>query len=215
MDVETHSAEAGFVSGTREGGGHMNIFERVYRILVSPTTEWNIIEHERGDLSYLLNSYVAVLATIPALSGLIGFSAIGVGVPDVGTVRVPVFSGLLGAVFGYLSAFVVVYLLAVIINGLAPRFDASKSFPEALKLAAYSYTPVWVAGIFLLLPGLRFLTVLGLYGFYLLWRGLPTLMKAPEQKSLPYAAAVVFGAIVIRILIGWAEAELFSLPQGI
>jgi hypothetical protein len=193
----------------------MNIFERVYRILSKPTTEWTIIEQERGDLSYLVNSYVAALAAIPAVSGLIGFSAIGVAIPNVGTSRVPVFSGLLGAVFGYLFAFVVVYVLACIIYALAPRFEASKSFPAALKLAVYSYTPVWLAGIFLLLPGLRFLTVLGFYGFYLLWRGLPALMKAPQERSLLYAVIIVAAAIVIRVLIGWTEASLFSLPQTI
>jgi Yip1 domain len=193
----------------------MNIFERVHRILLRPTAEWKIIEEERADLSYQLHSYVAALAAIPALFGLIGFSAIGVEAPGVGTVRVPVFSGLLGAVFGYLFAFVAVYAVAAILYVLAPRFDASKSFHPALKLAVYSNTPVWVTGIFLLAPGLWFLTVLGFYGCYLLWSGLPVLMKAPEERSLLYAAIVLAGAIVIRILIGWAETALFSLPQVI
>jgi hypothetical protein len=193
----------------------MNIFERVYRILLRPSAEWKIIDEERADLSYLLNIYIAALAAIPAVSGLIGFSAIGVEVPDVGTVRVPVFSGLLGAVFGYLFAFVAVYGLAALIYLLAPRFEASKSFPAALKLAVYSNTPVWVTGIFLLAPGLWFLTVLGFYGFYLLWSGLPILMKAPQERSLLYAAIVIGGAFVLRILIGWSETALFSLPQVI
>ena len=193
----------------------MNIFERVYRILLRPSAEWKIIDEERADLSYLLNIYIAALAAIPAVSGLIGFSAIGVEVPGVGTVRVPVFSGLLGAVFGYLFAFVAVYGLAALIYLLAPLFEASKSFPAALKLAVYSNTPVWVTGIFLLAPGLWFLTVLGFYGFYLLWSGLPILMKAPQQRSLLYAAIVIGGAFVLRILIGWCETALFSLPQVI
>jgi Yip1 domain len=193
----------------------MNIFERVYRILLRPSAEWKIIDEERADLSYLLNIYIAALAAIPAVSGLIGFSAIGVEVPDVGTVRVPVFSGLLGAVFGYLFAFVAVYGLAALIYLLASRFGASKSFPAALKLAVYSNTPVWVTGIFLLAPGLWFLTVLGFYGFYLLWSGLPILMKAPQERSFLYAAIVIGGAFVLRILIGWCESALFSLPQVI
>jgi hypothetical protein len=193
----------------------MNIFERVYRILLRPSAEWKIIDEERADLSYLLNIYIAALAAIPAVSGLIGFSAIGVEVPDVGTVRVSVFSGLLGAVFGYLFAFVAVYGLAALIYLLGPRFEASKSFPAALKLAVYSNTPVWVTGIFLLAPGLWFLTVLGFYGFYLLWSGLPILMKAPQERSLLYAAIVIGGAFVLRILIGWSETALFSLPQVI
>jgi hypothetical protein len=191
----------------------MTIFERVYGILLRPSAAWTQIAEERDDLPYRLNTYIAVLAGIAALCSLIGFSAIGAGVPEVGTVRVPVFSGLLGAVFGYLFAFVAVYVLAAIIYVLAPRFDATKSFSAALALAVYSTTPVWLTGVFFLLPGLRFLTVLGFYGFYLLWSGLPALMKAPEERSLSYAAVILVAALVVRMLIGWAEAALFSLPQ--
>src|SRR5262249_4287564 len=93
-------------AGRARGGGNMDTIERVNRILVAPTPEWQIIEEERGDLQYLLNNYIAILAGIPALSGLIGFSAIGVVAASGATLRVPVFSGLLGAVFGYLMAFV-------------------------------------------------------------------------------------------------------------
>jgi Yip1 domain len=199
----------------RGAGGSMNVIGRANGVLFRPRAEWKSVEHEDGELSYVLNSYVAILAAIPALSGLIGFSAIGAGVPNVGTVRVPVFSGLLGAVFGYVFAFVAVYLLAVIIYLRASRYGATKSFSAALKLAVYSHTPVWVAGVFLLLPGLRFLSVLGLYGCYLLWLGLPILMKAPQEQSLRYAAMVIAAAIIIRFLVGWGEAVLFSLPAAI
>lgn len=193
----------------------MTIIERASEILFRPTIAWKAIEQEHGDSSHVLNSYVAVLAAIPALSGLIGYSAIGVGVPSLGTVRVPIFSGLLAAASSYVLAFVVVYLLAGIINVLAARFDASRNFPAALKLAVYSYTPVWLTGVFLLVPGLRFLCVLGIYGLYVLRRGLPVLMKTPEERATSYAATIFIIAFVIRILIGWTEAALFSLPQAI
>jgi hypothetical protein len=189
------------------------IIQRVGGIMLGPTIEWNAIESEHSSL--LVNGYVALLAAIPALSGLIGFSAIGAGVPRLGTVRVPVLSGLLAAVLSYLLAFVVVYLLALIINIVAVRFEAKRNFPAALKLAVYSYTPVWLSGVFLLVPGLRFLCVLGVYGFYVLRQGLPVMMKAPEDRAWPFAATIFIIALAIRIVIGWAEVALFFLPQAI
>lgn len=189
------------------------IIERARGILLSPTMEWNAIEREDGNLSP--NGYVALLAAIPALSGLIGFSAIGAGVPGLGTVRVPLLSALLATISSYLLAFIVVYVLAVIINAIAVRFEAKRNFPAAFKLAVYSYTPVWLSGVFLLVPGLRFLCVLGVYGFYVLRRGLPVMMKAPEGRALRYALTIFIVAFVIRILIGWTEIALFSLPQAI
>ena len=66
-------------------------------------------------------------------------------------------------------------------------------------------TPGWIAGIFLLIPLLGILTfIIGLYGFYLLWVGLPPLMKSPEEKSVVYTAAIVICAIIISFVIGWA-----------
>jgi len=65
-----------------------------------------------------------------------------------------------------------------------------------------SSTPIWLVGVFALIPGLRILGILGLYGLYLFWLGLPVLMKAPDDKSVPYAAAVVVCGIVVSLVIG-------------
>ena len=65
------------------------------------------------------------------------------------------FSSLFGAVVHYLVTFVALYAMAVIIDGLAPSFSAAKNQQNALKLAVYSMTPVWLAGVFALDPGPR------------------------------------------------------------
>src|SRR6202163_1693385 len=164
------------------GGIAMHLLDRVRAILLTPQTEWPVIARERGDASRLFLRYVAVLSLIPALARFIGTSLIGA--------YAPIGSSLAGALVTYLSGFAVVYGLALIIDALAPRFGARKDFAGALELTVYSYTPVWLAGIFLLVPGLSFLVILGLHGVYLLWTGLPILMRVPAEKALPYAAAV-------------------------
>jgi Yip1 domain len=180
----------------------MDIVKRVRNILVIPELEWSTIEQESGTHSYLLSQYVAYLAAIPAAAAFIGVCVIGVSVPGIGTVRAPLFSALLGAVVGYVSNFVVVYAVAMIVDVLAPRFGGVKNFGNALKLTVYSYTPAWLAGIFLLIPGLRFLTILGVYGIYLFWSGFPRLMKVPADTALGYFAIVVVCALVIAFLAG-------------
>ena len=80
---------------------------------------------------------------------------VGVIVPGGGLVRVPIFDGLFGAVFGYVVTFATVLLVAWPHDRslLAPPFGGRRSFDNAFKLAVYSYTPVWLAGIFLLAAG--------------------------------------------------------------
>jgi hypothetical protein len=110
------------------------------------------------------------------------------------------------------SGFAVVYVLALIIDALAPQFGGRKDLAGALRLAVYSYTPVWLAGIFLLVPGLSFLVVLGLYAVYPLWAGLPVLMQVPAEKALPFTAVVAGCGLVIAAGFGLLEAPLFSAP---
>jgi Yip1 domain len=188
----------------------VNAVRRAAAVLAGPTTVWPRIEKENGDAVYLLVSYVALFALIPAAAGFIGGSIIGVIVPGAGTVRAPMADGLLGAIFGYAAAFVQVLLVALMIEILAPWFGASRSFTAALKLAVYSFTPVWLAGIFLLLPGLWFLGFTGLYGAVILANGLPALMRAPPQRSLSYAAVIVVLAAALLFVTAAVQRSLFG-----
>jgi hypothetical protein len=182
----------------------MELLDRIKAILLTPRIEWPVIAREKGEASALFIRYVAILALIPALARFIGTSLIGW--------YAPILPSLLGALVTYLSGFAVVYGLALIIDALAPAFGAQKNFAAALKLAVYSYTPVWLAGIFLLVPGLSFLVILGLQGIYLLWVGLPILLQAPAEKALPYTAVVAGCALIIAVGLGLVEAPLFSAP---
>jgi hypothetical protein len=172
----------------------MEMLNRVKAILLTPHAEWHVIAKEKSEASALFIRYLAILALIPALARCIGTSLIG------GYAPIP--SSLVGALVTYVSAFAVVYILALIIDALAPRFQAQKDFARALKLAVYSSTPVWMAGLFLLVPGLSFLVILGLHGVYLLWAGLPVLMQVPAGKALPYAAVVAGCALIMAVGLG-------------
>ncbi len=188
----------------------MNAILRAQAILAAPADAWSRIENESGDAADLLSRYVAPFALIPALSGFIGACLIGVVVPGGGTVRVPTFDGLFGAVFGYVMTCATVLVLAVLIDVVAPMLGGRRDFSSAFKLAVYSYTPIWLAGIFLLAPGLRFLGLSGFYGAYILWIGLPVLMKSPAQRAPAFTAIIVAGACVLIFISGALQRALFG-----
>ena len=190
----------------------MNVALRAHAIMIDPPTEWAKIDGEPGDVVQLLTSYVAPLAAIPALSGFIGVCLVGVVVPGVGTVRASILQGFLGAAFGFVTACATVLMLALVINLVAPVFGSRRSFEHAFKLVVYSYTPFWLAGIFLLAPGLRFLVVLSLYGLYLLWKGLPQLLGTPRSKIAGFTAVIVGCAGALTLILTAAEHAMFGLP---
>jgi hypothetical protein len=189
----------------------MNAAWRAHAVVADPSAEWARIENEPGDAAYLLTGYVAPLSLIPAIFGLIGACVVGVEGPGARILRAPIFDGVFGAVFGYVMSCATVLVLGLLINLLAPMFGGRRDFDSAFKLAVYSFTPVWLAGIFLLAPGLRFLGLLGFYGAYLLWRGLPRLMKSPEPRIPAFAAIVVASACVLIFVIAAAQHALFGL----
>jgi hypothetical protein len=190
----------------------LNLPERVKNILMTPRSEWAAVAREFTEPAFLFVRYVAVLALVPALAGFIGQSLVGVKV-SVGTFREPVLSGLAHAAIGYLLSFVIVYVVALAIDLLAAPFGGRSNFMNALKLSVYAHTPVWLAGIFLLMPGLRFLTILSLYGGYLLWTGLPVLLDVPRARVPAFVAAILAIAVALTLLLALATSFVFSL-QG-
>jgi Yip1 domain len=180
----------------------VDIKTRVRNILLTPNTEWPAIAEEPTPPGTLVSSYVIPLAAIGAIAGFIGGSLVGATVPFLGTYRVPIMTGLVGAVFTFCFAIVSVFILGFIINALAPTFGAQQDSNKAFKVAVYSYTPGWIAGALQILPALGILGVFAArYGLYLLYLGLPALMKVPQDKAIGYTAVVVVCAIVLSIVV--------------
>lgn len=190
----------------------MNLIDRVKRILMSPRTEWQVIDAEATTPAQLYTGYIVPLAAIGPIAQLIGYSVFGIPVPFMGTYRVPIGSALTSALVTYVLSLAATYGLSLIIDALAPTFNGQRNQIQALKVAAYSSTASWVAGIFLLIPGLRLLTILGLYSLYLLYLGLPIVMKAPREKAVAYTAVIILAAIVLFMVIGVIGSRLIAVP---
>jgi hypothetical protein len=179
----------------------MDIVARVKNICLTPDNEWSVIEQENTPAGGLITGYVVPLVAIGVIAGFVGGSLIGYTLPFVGSYRVPIVAGLGLAIFTIVMSVVGVFILSLIINALAPTFAAEKNSAQALKVAVYSYTPAWVAGVFRILPLLGILALLGAcYGIYLMYLGLPRLMKCPKDKAVGYTVVTVIVAIVVTIV---------------
>jgi len=183
---------------------------RVIGILTDPFAEWARIEHEPGDPVALLIGTVAPLALVPAVCGFLGACIIGVVAHGKGEVRAPILDGLAAAFFSYVASFAVVLLLGLVTAIAAPLFGGRRNFARALNLAVYSMMPLWLAGVFMLLPGLRFLMLSGFYGVYILIAGLPFMTKTPQQNLLGFAALIVAFACALTFIAMSAQSTLFG-----
>lgn len=179
------------------------IIERVKAILITPKTEWPIAATESATTSGLYAGYIAIVAALPIIAGFLKGSLIGTSVFGI-TVRTPIGMGIVGMLLHYGLTLVLVYVMALIINALAPTFGGQKDMVQALKTVAYAWTASWVAGIAVIVPWLGWLIAIagGIYSIYLLYLGLPYTMKCPAEKAGGYTAVSVIIAIVLSWIIG-------------
>jgi hypothetical protein len=180
----------------------MNLIQRVTNICLNPKTEWPVIEAEPASTAELFKTYIIPLSAIPAVASFIGMTIFGMSIPFMGTIRTPFMAGLTTLILTFGLGLLSTYLISLIINALAPSFGGEKNPLQALKVTAYAFTPAWVAGILQILPSLGIIGLLaGLYSIYVLYLGLPVLMKAPQEKAVGYTAVSVICSIVLMVII--------------
>lgn len=185
----------------------MNLVERAKNITLTPKTEWPVIAGESTATIDLFKNYVAPLAAIPAVATFIGMSIVGITIPIIGTtVRMSPLSGISAMIMQFLQALIGIYLLSLIINALAPQFGAEKNSEQALKLSAYAFTPALLIGALMMLPFLGsllwlvYLAVAG-YSVYILFLGMPVLMKVSQEKAVAYTAVSMVCSFVAMVVI--------------
>lgn len=185
----------------------MEIINRIKSILVSPKTEWQTIEAENAPHAKVFTTYVVPLALIPAIAAFIGYGMIGYSV--LGHHVSSVSWGFRQAVVQYAAMLGGTYITAIVINALAENFGAKKDFDRAFSLVAYAYTPMFVGGVFYLLPSLSWLASLaGLYGLYLLYIGLQPMMKAPADKQISYFVVSLIVTIAVSAVLSFVLAAI-------
>ncbi len=179
-----------------------NLIERVQAILLKPAPTWDVIERETPTVQQLYTSYIMPLAAIGPIASAIGGVVFGIGAFGI-SYHTPLVMAIVGAVLSYVLSLIMIYVVALVIDGLAPSFNGQKNFIQALKVAAYASTAGWVAAIFGLFPMLGILALLGaLYGIYLFYLGLPKLMKNPADKTVVYMIVIAVVYIVLVMVIG-------------
>jgi hypothetical protein len=168
-------------------------------LLTQPDETWAKVRTEHATVTDLLRDYVFRLAAIPSAAHFLGFWAI-----------LGFWKSLGRAALFYLLAVVAVWMTARVIGLLSAQYDVDEDEAKVFKLAAYSLTPYLAAGVCYLIPPLMVLVpVGGLFGFYLLLRGLPIVMGVAEDRSVSYAGFVTAFMFLLFLAIGRLTGGVF------
>ena len=173
----------------------MNIIERVKNMLLTPKTEWEVVNTEIARPDSLFIGYVLPLSILsavgPILSGILFGSIFGITY------------FLITAVIAFLSSIIGFYISLYIIDMLAPSFDSEKNLGKSAQLIAYSATPSYVAGFLSFIPivGGLLKFVAWIYSIYIMYLGLGPLKKTSEDKKVIYLVVAFIVMIGITIIV--------------
>lgn len=185
----------------------MNLIERAKNMLITPKTEWLVIDTESATPQFILMNYVLPLAIFSSLGKILG-GLMSVAFLDSYLIWV--------AVVGFFSIVIGFYISIYVIDMLAPSFDSEKNLGKSAQLVAYSNTPVWVAGFLSFLPVIGVLLAIAgwVYSIYLFYNGLGILKKTPEDKKVVYMVVAIIVMIAITMIISAILMGIFASIIG-
>ncbi|RYY71506.1 MAG: DUF1282 domain-containing protein [Chitinophagaceae bacterium] len=187
----------------------MNIIERVKNILITPKTEWDVIDSETATPQSLLMSYVLPLAVISAVGPLVQ-GLLFAGASGFNYFLVLAIVAFIGTVLSY-------YVTIYIIDALSTSFASEKDINKTAQLVAYSRTPGYVAGLLSFIPILgMIIALLGwAYSIYIMYLGLGPLKKTPEDKKVVYLIVSFILIFIVSMVIGAILGMILFSAMGI
>jgi hypothetical protein len=186
----------------------MSLIERAKNIIVSPKTEWLVIDSETAKPQSLLVSYVLPMAIISSLGFLL------MGLLWAGTFGLQFF--LLRMIITFISVMISFYIACYVVDMLAPSFSSEKNINKSAQLVAYSNTPTWIAGLLSFIPVLGMLILIAgwVYSIYLMYLGLGPLKKTPEDKKVIYMIVAFLLMLLIGFVVNYILGMLLLRSMG-
>lgn len=194
------------------------VLNHVWGLFSQPKKEWKSIKEERCTVGKCFCSHVLILAAIPAIAGYIGTTQVGWSFGGFEVHRLTTQSALQIAILTYLTMLVAVFSLGKAIHWMGQTYGSKQTLPQAIALAAYTATPLWLMGFFFLYPVLWFNMLIGLpalaYTVYLLYTGVPVMMSVSQERGFLFASAVLAVGLVMLVTVLGAMAMLWSMGIG-
>jgi hypothetical protein len=197
----SHDTSAAIAPSAPSRGAAPGLSGRVRGLLLNPKSEWQQVARERTTAGRLFARYTTPLAVIAVLAALLRFWL---------STRVSLPGALLIIALTFSFEVIGVCVVALIINSLASFFRGEHSQGQALKVATYAFTPLWLSCVFIPFPSVSLAAQFlgGVYHTYLLYLGLKVLMKSPSDRALGYATTVVLCSILLGIVFTQVGAGL-------
>ncbi len=177
-------------------------FVNILGLLFSPAGQWTSIRDRNTSMTTTV-IHILILAAIPAISGYIGSAHVGWQIGS-GPVRFMT-SDSAATIFitCYVALVACVLVLGRAIHWMATTYGSTPGTNLSLAIAAYSATPLFLAGFAGLYPSLWLFMLLGLlaiaHSVRLLYTGVPIMMQVSKEQGFVFSSAILTVGLVTQV----------------
>jgi len=196
------------------------LLSHAFGLFTHPDEEWASIRKEHENPTRLYVAYVVILAAIAPVCAYISTAHFGWTVGSDRVIKLTGASAMQVSVLTYVAILVGVFALGYAINWMAKTYGAREEHvpSNGVALAAYSCTPLFLAGFALLYPqplfnGLIFLAA-ACYGAWLMYDGLPIVMGIEKEQAEMYGVSMLTVALVLLVSTIAGSAILWGFGFG-
>ncbi len=206
----THSTSVGF--------RRQDMISHVAGLFTHPHKEWEEIRDTQESVSHLYFAHVLFLALIPPVSMYIGTTKVGWTIGNGAPVMLTESSAAIMSALMYLAMLTGVAVIGMFINWMARTYDSSPGLARCIVFAAYTATPLFIAGLCALYPNVILAMLVGIvaifYTVYLLYMGIPIFMKIPEDEGFIYSSSILTIGLVMFVSIMAITVLIWSFGFG-
>lgn len=189
------------------------ILNHIWGLYAHPREEWQTIDARHESFKYSM-SHILLVALIPSICAYISATKLGWSIGVGERIFITPESATFLAIAMYVALIGGVFALAYLAHWMAHTFGSEPTYTQTLELAAYTSTPLFMAGIAGFYPELWFVMSVGFaglaYSVYLLYSGIPILMHIPEERGFIYASSVVTCGLILLVVVLASTAIIWS-----
>lgn len=164
------------------------------KLFTQPDHVWTEIRREEEQKPRNYWPHLVFLGLIPPFALFIGTTRVGWSLAENEVVRLSADSALALSGMIYAAILLGTAIIGTFIRWMSRTFDARPTLNQCIGFAAYTASPLFVAGLAALYPS-RWLAIAALlaacaYSTFLLYVGLPTFMRNKQEQGFLFASSV-------------------------
>ncbi len=183
-------------------------------LFINPQAEWIKIGQDNDSVLKHYLGFILVIAVLPVIGWFYGLTRIGWTLGD-HVIKITENSAMQVLALFYLAMICGVGVLGFMVHWMADTYKAETNYGKGVGIAAYSCTPLFIAGACGFYPilwlDIILVTAAACYAVYLLYVGVPNVLNIPKERGYLFASAMIAVGLVMTVALMGATVILWQL----